>query len=56
MSIKLLYAADGGKLLGAQIVGTKGIDRTIGIPATALKAHMTVFDLEHLDFAYAPPL
>jgi len=56
MSIKLLYAADDGRLLGAQIVGTKGIDRTIGILATAIKAHMTIFDLEHLELAYAPPL
>jgi len=55
MSIKVLYAADNGKLLGAQIVGTKGIDRTIGVLATAIKTGMTVFDLEHLELAYAPP-
>lgn len=39
----------------AQIVGTKGVDRTLGILAAAVKAGMTVFDLEHLELAYAPP-
>ncbi len=55
MVIKLLYQRDGGRLLGAQVVGGNGVDRTIDILATALKAGMTVFDLEHLELAYAPP-
>ncbi len=55
MVIKLLYQQDGGRLLGAQVVGVNGVDRTIDILATALKAGMTVFDLEHLELAYAPP-
>jgi len=55
MMIKLLYEAQSGRLLGAQIVGSNGVDRTIDVLATALKAKMTVFDLEHLELAYAPP-
>jgi NADPH-dependent 2,4-dienoyl-CoA reductase/sulfur reductase-like enzyme/rhodanese-related sulfurtransferase len=55
MVIKLLYRRDGGHLLGAQVVGVNGVDRTIDVLATALKADMTVFDLEHLELAYAPP-
>jgi NADPH-dependent 2,4-dienoyl-CoA reductase/sulfur reductase-like enzyme/peroxiredoxin family protein/TusA-related sulfurtransferase/rhodanese-related sulfurtransferase len=55
MTIKLLYTPSDGKLLGAQVVGVQGVDRTIDVLATALKAGMTVFDLEHLELAYAPP-
>ena len=55
MMIKLLYTPDEGRLLGAQVVGYNAVDRTINTLATALKASMTVFDLEHLELAYAPP-
>jgi NADPH-dependent 2,4-dienoyl-CoA reductase/sulfur reductase-like enzyme/peroxiredoxin family protein/TusA-related sulfurtransferase/rhodanese-related sulfurtransferase len=53
-TLKLLYSPE-GKLLGAQVVGQKAVDRTINVLATALQAGMTVFDLEHLELAYAPP-
>ena len=57
LSIKLLYAADAsdGTLLGAQVVGREGVDKRIDVLATALRAGMTVFDLEELELAYAPP-
>jgi NADPH-dependent 2,4-dienoyl-CoA reductase/sulfur reductase-like enzyme/peroxiredoxin family protein/rhodanese-related sulfurtransferase/TusA-related sulfurtransferase len=55
MMIKLLYTPEEGRLLGAQVVGYNGVDRTINTVATALKVGMTVFDLEHLELAYAPP-
>jgi rhodanese-related sulfurtransferase len=54
MSIKLLYSPGAGKLLGAQAVGGKGVDRTMNTLATALRAAMTVFDLEQLDLVYSP--
>ena len=54
-AIKLLYTPDTGRLLGAQVVGAQGVDRTVDVLATAIKAGMTVFDLEHLELAYAPP-
>ena len=54
MMIKLLFEPDSGKLLGAQIVGGDGVDKRIDVLATALKAGMTVFDLEELELAYAP--
>lgn len=44
-----------GKLLGAQAVGREGVDKRIDVLSTALFAGMTVFDLENLDLAYAPP-
>ncbi|MGI6374574.1 MAG: FAD-dependent oxidoreductase [Anaerolineae bacterium] len=54
-TIKLLYGANDGRLLGAQVLGYHAVDRTIDTLATALIAGMTVFDLEELELAYAPP-
>ncbi len=55
MSIKILFSPDDGKLLGAQIVGIEGVDKRIDVLATAIRARMTVFDIESLELAYAPP-
>jgi NADPH-dependent 2,4-dienoyl-CoA reductase/sulfur reductase-like enzyme/rhodanese-related sulfurtransferase len=55
MAIKLIFAPGDGKILGAQIVGGAGVDKRIDVIATALKAGMTVYDLEELELAYAPP-
>ncbi|RLI64055.1 MAG: pyridine nucleotide-disulfide oxidoreductase, partial [Promethearchaeia archaeon] len=55
MAIKLLFSPDEGKILGAQIVGYEGVDKRIDVLATALRAGLTVFDLEGLELAYAPP-
>ncbi len=55
MHIKLLFSKPEGKILGAQIVGTDGVDRRIDIIAVAIRAGMTVFDLQELELAYAPP-
>ncbi|AEY67069.1 CoA-disulfide reductase [Clostridium sp. BNL1100] len=55
MSIKVLFEKSNGKLLGAQIVGYDGVDKRIDILSTAIRAGMTVYDLEKLELAYAPP-
>ena len=55
ISLKLLFDPDNGNILGAQAVGTDGVDKRIDVIATALRAGMTVFDLEHLELCYAPP-
>ena len=55
MAVKLLFAAESGKLLGAQIIGGEGVDKRIDVLATALHGNMSVFDLEELELAYAPP-
>ena len=44
-----------GKLLGAQAIGREGVDKRIDVLSTAIYGNMTVFDLENLDLAYAPP-
>jgi NADPH-dependent 2,4-dienoyl-CoA reductase/sulfur reductase-like enzyme/rhodanese-related sulfurtransferase len=54
-SIKLLFSPGTGNVLGAQIVGKKGVDKRIDVLATSIRAKMTVFDLQELELAYAPP-
>lgn len=53
--LKVLFAPDGGRLLGAQVLGWDGVDKRIDVLAVAVRAGLTVFDLEHLELAYAPP-
>jgi NADPH-dependent 2,4-dienoyl-CoA reductase/sulfur reductase-like enzyme/rhodanese-related sulfurtransferase len=53
--IKLVAEEGTGRLLGAQVVGQKGVDKRVDVLATAITARMSVFDLESLDLAYAPP-
>lgn len=55
MAVKLLFSPDDGKVLGAQIVGRDGVDKRIDVLATAIRSNLTVFDLEELELAYAPP-
>jgi len=55
MSIKLLFAPDTGAVLGAQIVGKDGVDKRIDVLSGAIHGRMSVFDLEELELAYAPP-
>jgi NADPH-dependent 2,4-dienoyl-CoA reductase/sulfur reductase-like enzyme/rhodanese-related sulfurtransferase len=55
MAMKILFAPDTGKLLGAQAVGQDGVDKRIDVFATALNGSMTVNDLAELELAYAPP-
>ncbi len=55
LSIKLLFGKKDGRILGAQIVGYDGVDKRMDVIATAMRAGMTVFDLEKLELSYAPP-
>lgn len=54
LNIKLLFAPD-GKVLGAQAVGYEGVDKRIDVLASAIRFGRTVYDLEELELAYAPP-
>lgn len=54
LAIKLLFSPE-GKLYGAQIVGLEGVDKRIDVIATAIRGGMSVYDLEKLELAYAPP-
>jgi len=53
--LKLLFSTEDGRVLGAQIVGTEGVDKRIDVLSTAIQARMTVYDLEEAELAYAPP-
>jgi NADPH-dependent 2,4-dienoyl-CoA reductase/sulfur reductase-like enzyme/rhodanese-related sulfurtransferase len=53
--IKLVAEEGTGRLLGAQVIGERGVDKRVDVFATAIAARMTVFDLENLDLAYSPP-
>ncbi len=55
ISLKLLYQPETGKVLGAQAVGSSGVEKRIDVIATAIRAGMTVSDLERLELSYAPP-
>lgn len=55
LSMKLLFSPADGKILGAQIIGKESADKRIDVLATAIRAGMTVFDLERLELAYSPP-
>ncbi|MEN6412738.1 MAG: DsrE/DsrF/DrsH-like family protein [Veillonellales bacterium] len=55
ISLKLLFAPDTGKVLGAQAVGYQGVEKRIDVIATAIRSGMTAGDLEKLELSYAPP-
>ncbi|WP_425616602.1 FAD-dependent oxidoreductase [Anatilimnocola sp. NA78] len=54
MVLKVLFAPDSGRILGAQAVGGEGVDKRIDVLSVAIQAGMTVFDLEEMELAYAP--
>lgn len=54
MAIKLLVDPDDDSILGAQIVGTDGVDKRIDVIATAMSAGVSASGLAHLELAYAP--
>lgn len=55
ISTKLIFDKESGRILGAQIVGSKGVDKRIDDIAGAIRKGSTVFDLQELELAYAPP-
>lgn len=55
MVIKAIADKSDGRLLGVQIVGFGGTDKRIDVFATAITFNAKVWDLAHLDLAYAPP-
>lgn len=55
LHLKVLFAPDTGKLLGAQVTGFDGVDKRLDVLATAMHAGLTMQDLQDLELAYAPP-
>lgn len=54
MTLKLLFDAETGKVLGAQAVGGAGVDKRIDVLSVAIQAGLSVFDLEEMELAYSP--
>ena len=55
MCLKLLVDPISGEILGAQGVGSDGLDKRIDVLATAIRARITAPELADLELAYAPP-
>ena len=53
--IKALADKATGRVLGAQVLGSQGVDKRIDVLATAITFKAKAEDLFHLDLAYAPP-
>ncbi|MEG2415622.1 MAG: rhodanese-like domain-containing protein, partial [Kiritimatiellia bacterium] len=54
LHIKVLFTSE-GQLLGAQIAGSKGVDKRIDTLAMAMRAGWPITQLAELECAYAPP-
>lgn len=54
LHVRLVHT-EGGRLLGAQLVGREGAAKRVDVIATALYAGLDVDDLASLDLSYAPP-
>ena len=55
MSLKLLFDPKTAKILGAQAVGSGGVDKRIDVFAVAVRSGLTVYDLQEMELCYAPP-
>ena len=55
ITLKLLWSPEDGRVLGAQASGKDGVDKRLDVIATALRGHLNIDDLAHLELAYAPP-
>ncbi len=54
ITLKMIFNKE-GKIYGGQIVGQDGVDKRIDTLAATMRLNGTVFDLEELELAYAPP-
>ncbi len=55
LTLKMLFSMDGKKIFGAQVVGKDGVDKRIDTLSAAIRLGASVYDLQELEFAYAPP-
>lgn len=55
INMKILFDGNTGRILGAQAIGSDGVDKAIDVIATAIAGNLKVMDLQGLELAYAPP-
>ncbi|NMA73825.1 MAG: FAD-dependent oxidoreductase [Bacteroidales bacterium] len=53
--VKVNFSKDKGTLLGAQVVGRQGVVDIINLFAEAIRREATVYELQEVEHAYAPP-
>jgi NADPH-dependent 2,4-dienoyl-CoA reductase/sulfur reductase-like enzyme len=56
ITVKVLVEKNGGRLLGAQVIGREGAAKRIDVMATAIWNEMRADDFGQIDLSYAPPL
>lgn len=54
LHMKLIFAREDGRILGAQGVGEEGVEKRIDVISMAIQKQATVFDLEECELCYAP--
>lgn len=54
MTLKVIFDKQ-GKILGAQNVGIDGVEKRIDVIASVMRFNATIYDLQRLELAYAPP-
>lgn len=54
IALKLLFGMD-GKILGAQAIGTEGVEKRIDVIATAMRFGARADQLASIELSYAPP-
>lgn len=55
LSVKINFSPADGKLWGAQVVGFDGVDKRIELFAKVIQEGGTIYDLQKIEHAYAPP-
>ncbi|ALS78054.1 CoA-disulfide reductase [Planococcus kocurii] len=55
ITLKVHYDPQTRKILGAQCIGGKGVDKRIDVIVTAIYGGLTIDDLQALELCYAPP-
>lgn len=55
LTLKIHYDPGSRKILGAQCIGKKGVDKRIDVIVTAMYGGLTIDDLQALELCYAPP-
>ncbi len=53
--VKMIADRESKQLLGLQVLGKGAVDKMVDIAATAITMGATLYDIENMDLAYAPP-
>ena len=53
--VKMIADRETKKLLGLQVLGKGAVDKMVDIAVTAITMGATLYDIENMDLAYAPP-